>query len=122
MQRITRYLGQFEEGSQPDVYPVQDFTQMIMHAANMGVPLTSREVRFVHQQFDAARERYLGYPAHTFNVFTDGAPNGEVPYEPWGNGVFINDVGLLLGTCASQWRNPASRPVLDCDLVRTRGP
>ena len=122
VQRITRFLGAFEEGTQPDVYPVQDFIQLIMHAANMGVPLTAREVRFVHEQFDAARESYMGYAEHTFDVFADSAPNGEVPYEPWGNGVFINDVGLLLGTCASQWRNPASKPVLDCDIVRAWSP
>ncbi|MFH1438038.1 MAG: hypothetical protein ABIJ56_20180 [Pseudomonadota bacterium] len=121
-QRITRFIGGFEEGSQPDVYGADDFNALIMHSANMGVPLTWREVRWLQGQFDEARGEFMGIATHHYDIFASGVPDGEYSYGPGSAPVRINDVGLLLGTCASQWRNPASKPVLDCDLVRAWTP
>ena len=48
-------------------------------------------------------------------------PNGEYAYEPWGPTISWVGLGSLLGTCASPCRNPASEPVLDCELVAAHG-
>ncbi len=95
---------------------------LIIEAATLGVPLTSREVRWVHQQIDAARADYLQPGWHDlFHVFDSGTPDGTYPFEPTSGQMRLYDLGLPLGACASRWRNPTSRPLLDCSRVE-QGP
>lgn len=87
-------------------------------SSSRGVPLTSAEVRWVHQRLHAA---YLAYRAPamaaTYRVFDPSTPDGTYPYEPGGAGMSFADIGVMLGACASPWRNPAGRPLLDCAKV-----
>lgn len=92
-------------------------------SANVGVPLTWREVRFLHDRLREAHAGYLAARPATYDVFDPATPDGEYPYEPGGPGLNWYYLGAVLGTCASPYLNPTSKPVLDCERVRfwTRG-
>jgi hypothetical protein len=116
--RLDQGLNAIEAGQQPDNLHTGDFAQLIMHAANAGVPLTSREVRWLHARIDEAHASYRA-PANAaaYRVFDPATPDGTYPYQPGGAGLDFTDLGLVLGSCASQYRNPTSRPLLDCARV-----
>jgi hypothetical protein len=117
--RLDRNLGYLEQqGQLPDNLHTEDLVTLIVEAATLGVPLTSREVRWLHQQIDAARADYLQPSWHnTLHVFDPGTPDGTYPYGLSSGQMVFCDLGLPLGTCVSRWRNPTSRPLLDCDRV-----
>jgi hypothetical protein len=101
------------EHSQETIY----IARLLMQAANVGVPLTSREVRYLHARFNDAIA-YLGNPSwhDNYNILSAQTPDGV--YEgPWNSGVHFVDVGLALGACASPYRNPDTRDILDCSLM-----
>ena len=91
--------------------------QLFVEAAILGVPLTSREVRWLHARID---EAWSGYDTSgpEWHVRDPGTPDGDYVLEPSGPGIDLKDLGLFLGLCQAQWLNPAGRPVLDCDRVR----
>ncbi len=116
--RIESNLNAIEAGDQPENLNTMDFAALIMHAANAGVPLTSREVRWLHARIDEAYTFYRAPAmAATYRLFDPATPDGTYAYEPGSNGLHFTEMALLLGTCASQFRNPAGQPVLDCARV-----
>lgn len=121
--RIAEGLDGFDGTADPVPHlGTADLLDMIAHGAATGVPLTSREVRFVHERIEEALASYANPDlAPMIAVFDASTPDGEYGFEPYGAG--INFVGLasLLGTCASPCVNPASQPVLDCALVEAAG-
>lgn len=120
--RIGWFIDDFLAGTAPAEYPPKNFTLLLVHAANTGLPLTWKEARWVRDRFDDAIDSYTAMPARAFDVFSSSVGNGTYPYAPSGEGAGFNDIGLLLGLCASQWRNPASKPVLDCGRVAAWSP
>jgi hypothetical protein len=102
----------------PSGFNPMDAAAFFAFAANVGVPLRSNEVRFLHARL---HEAYVGMraPEHakTFRLFDPTTPDGSYSFDPPNIGLFHRDLGLLLGTCASPWRNPAARPLLDCDRL-----
>jgi hypothetical protein len=117
--RLDRNMDYLEQnGVLADNMHTEDFVTLILEAATVGVPLTSREIRWVHQQIALAAQDYLapGWHNHFF-VFDASVPDGDYFYKPGSAQMLLNDLALPLGTCASEWRNPASRPLLDCDRV-----
>jgi hypothetical protein len=117
--RLDRNMDYLEQnGVLADNMHAIDFVTLILEAAAVGVPLTSREIRWVHQQIALAAQDYLSARWHNhFYVFDAAVPDGDYHYKPHNDEMLVNDFGLPLGTCASEWRNPASRPLLDCDRV-----
>ena len=72
----------------------------------------------MHQQIALAAQDYLAPGWHNhFHVFDAAVPDGDYFYKPDSDQMLLNDFGLPLGSCASIWRNPASRPLLDCNRV-----
>ncbi len=114
--RIEMLLDVLEAGPAPDNAHPSDVVQLIVEAANLGVPLTSREVRWVHAQIEAA---FAGYDTSgdEWHVFEAGTPDGDYAIEPNGPGIDVKDLALLLGTCVAPYRNPSGRPLLDCARV-----
>lgn len=100
-----------------------DLVDMLAHAAALGVPLTSREVRWLHARIATAlascADPGLQPMLHVFDAAT---PDGEYGFEPGGSGINFVSLAALLGTCASPCANPSGRPVLDCDMVAARVP
>lgn len=100
----------------PDNAHPSDIVQLMVEAANFGVPLTSREVRWLHAQLELA---YAGYDTSgaEWHVFEAGTADGDYVLEPNGPGIDIKDLGLLLGACVAPYRNPDTRAWLDCARV-----
>ena len=119
--RLDRNMDYLDQNGQlPDNLDTKDLVTLIVEAATVGVPLTSREVRWVHQQIGRAAQDYLAPGWHNhFHVFDAAVPDGDYFYKPGSDEMLLNDFGLPLGACASIWRNPASRQLLDCDRVLT---
>ncbi|MBM4386482.1 MAG: hypothetical protein FJ088_02010, partial [Deltaproteobacteria bacterium] len=53
------------------------------------------------------------------NLFKTETPDGNYSYNPGGSGLKFNDIGLVLGTCAAKYLNPASKPVIDCGKIKS---
>jgi len=100
----------------------QDLAELVVMAAVVGVPLTSREVRFLHDRIRDAHQTYLADAMRPhYHVFDAETPDGEYAFTPDASGFFWRYLGTLLGLCASPYRNETSREVLDCDAVRAAG-
>ena len=122
-QRLDDMLGAIDSGKPPAFLSTTDAADLILHAANAGVPLTWREVAYLHQQIDLAHQTYLAAANDVvYKVFDPSTPDGTYAYQPGGDGLDFRSLGALLGTCASQWRNPASKTVLNCDKVKAYAP
>jgi hypothetical protein len=118
--RIEMLMDAFDSGAMPDNAHPSDIVQLVLEAANLGVPLTSREVRWLHAQLEIA---FAGYDTSgaEWHVFEPGTADGDYPIEPNGPGIDIKDLGLLLGACAAPYRNPHGQPLLDCAAVAAHG-
>lgn len=112
--RVEADLALVTQPSPPAGMNPSDVAALLVHSANAGVPLTSNEVRWLQARLHTARVAYLAAPATTYNVFDAATPDGTYPYEPGGDGFAFNDIGVLLGACTAPYRNPATRPLLDC--------
>lgn len=114
--RIEMILDVLEAGPAPDNVHPSDVVQLIAEAVAMGVPLTSREVRWMHAQIEAA---FAGYDTSgpEWHVFEAGTPDGDYVLEPNGPAIDIKDLALLLGACVAPYRNPTGQPLLDCARV-----
>jgi hypothetical protein len=114
--RLEMLIDALEAGPVDNAHP-SDVVQLMVEAANLGVPLTSREVRWLHAQIEIA---YAGYDTSgdEWHVFEPGTPDGDYAIEPNGPGIDVKDLGLLLGACVAPYRNPSTRAFLDCDRVR----
>lgn len=119
-ERLDRDFNYMEQngGSLPPNVPEDHLVSLVMHAANVGVPLTSREVRWLQERFDRARTAYL-LPANLPQYTMFSLPDGAYVYEPSGDGVNFTELALPLGSCASPLRNPAGKPLLDCARVQS---
>ncbi|RLB47104.1 MAG: hypothetical protein DRJ42_26190 [Deltaproteobacteria bacterium] len=117
--RLDVIMDRYEAGDPPPNANVGDFAALLIHSANAGVPLTSREVRWLHARIDEAHATYLAPAAMAqYRIFDASTPDGEYLYEPSQPNIDFKDLGALLGSCASQYQNPNGRPLLDCDRVR----
>jgi hypothetical protein len=117
--RIDRILDAREAGAVPAGPGDQDLAELIVMSASAGLPLTWREVRFLHARIADAHATYVtdGMKLH-YEVFDPTTPDGEYAFTPGGAGFFWRYLAAALGTCASPYRSPTSQPVLDCDRLR----
>jgi hypothetical protein len=108
-----------ETGNWPVHMGEEDLADLLVHAANLGVPLTSREVRWLHQQIEKAHTSYVvsGSPA-VYKIFDPSTPDGAYAFNPPGTGLRFRSLALLVGTCVSQHRNPTSAALLDCARLK----
>jgi hypothetical protein len=119
-QRIAGNLAGVEAGKPPSNLNLVDLVPLMLHSANAGVPLTSREVRWLHERIKQADAHFRSAGLKpVFNTFDPTTPDGTYAYEPPSVGIQITELGLPLGTCASQYRNTSGRPLLDCALVES---
>ncbi len=119
-ERVDMDYGFATSASPPpsDKFNPQDVPGFFAYAASVGVPLTSREVRWVHERLHQA---YVGMrdPAHaaTWNLWAASVPDGTYSFDPPNVGIMHRELGLLIGSCASPYRNPTARPLLDCNRL-----
>lgn len=119
--RNDETLDRLERRDPPGQYNANDFSGFMAHSANAGLPLTWREVRFLHQRLQEAHDAYVAEAAaDSYRVLDPDGPDGTFPVEPPSYGFNFRELGVPLGTCVSPRRNPAGKPLLDCDRVRAR--
>ncbi len=117
--RLDTVMDLIDKGKPPANFGTGDLVAFLLHAAHAGIPLTSREVRFLHGRIAEAHASYTSPArANDFRLFAVDAPDGEYSYEPGGSGIDWKDLGLVLGLCAAQYRNPNGRVAVDCDSIR----
>jgi hypothetical protein len=107
--------------SPEDQAPIaEDRSELVIMSANAGLPLTWREVRYLHDRIRQAHQAVLDAGATTAygNPFSAEYPDGTQGLEPPLRGIHWRYLGAMLGDCASPYRHPDSRPILDCDRVR----
>ncbi|MFO0714098.1 MAG: hypothetical protein U0353_29850 [Sandaracinus sp.] len=115
--RMEGILDAYDTGTPPENAHAGDVVQLILESAALGVPLTSREVRFLHARLGEAAAGYdTTQPA--WHVRDASVPDGDYAFEPGGPGVDMKDLALFLGLCSAQWVSPSGRAVIDCDRVR----
>ena len=83
--------------------------------AACGLPLTSEEVRFVHQYYDVAIEVWNDW--EYWDLWDDSVPDGEHPYKP-STRIDFHDMISFLQLCASPYYNDSGAEVVDCDIIR----
>ena len=122
-QRLDTMMDDYAANTPEPFLGVGDAADLILESANMGVPLTWREVAFLHTQLDLAHQTLLA-PSNdvVYKTFDPATPDGAYTYEPTGDGVQFRSLGALLGQCAAEWRNPASKPVINCDKIKAWAP
>jgi hypothetical protein len=92
-----------------------DGAVFLVQAAACGLPLTSREVRLVHEQFDKALSHFARW--RYWNPWADTLADGVYPYRPY-HPVGIEDIGFLFEYCFSPFRDPRGAACVDCDQIR----
>jgi hypothetical protein len=114
-QRVESDLAAVTQANPPSNVNPSDVAALLIHASNAGVPLTSNEIRWLHGRLHTAVQTYITSTATpTYHLFDAQTPDGTYPYEPSGDGLAWNDIGVLLGACAAPYRNPQGRAILDC--------
>lgn len=106
-----------DAGEPHDNFNDGDLVAYTLHAVAAGVPLTPREVRWLHGRLAATWASATAADPATFALFDAGTPDGEYVYEPGLSGTSFIEVGLWLAPCAAKYRDPAGTPVLDCDRI-----
>lgn len=113
--RVETDLADATKPTPPSNVNPNDIVTEVLHAANTGVPLTSQEVRFVLSHLATAYASYRDPSmASTYAVFDAATPDGTYAYDIGAAGMFYSDIGLLIGSCASPYRNATGRPMVDC--------
>jgi hypothetical protein len=118
-QRLDDMMNGFATNNPEPFLVTIDASDLILFSANVGVPLTWREVAYLHQQIDLAHQTYLD-PSNDliYRTFDPATPDGSYLFRPPGDGINFVSLGAMIGLCSSQWLNPASKPVLNCDKVK----
>jgi hypothetical protein len=115
VKRIEEGLAKAETNALPAHLRSEQLVKLLVESANTGVPLTWREVRWVHAQIDKAYTSYVtnGNP-HVYRVFDPATPDGSYVFTPEGDGIDFQFFAVLAGTCSAKLRNPTTAPLLDC--------
>lgn len=120
--RIDKILDA-RESADPPANPIdQDLAELILMSAQVGLPLTWREVRFLHARIKEAHAAYLAEARRPFfHLFEKSTPDGAYDYDLDLDGIFFRYIGTVLEACASPYVNPASKPLLNCERVKAWG-
>jgi hypothetical protein len=123
VKRLDTVMDLIDAGTPPANFATKDLVSFLVHAANAGIPLTSREARWLHDRIAEAKATYLDAAAlGQYDLFAPNGADGDYAFEPGGEGIDFKDIGIFLGLCAGQYRNPTTRDVLDCDAVKAFSP
>jgi hypothetical protein len=128
VQGLADRLDTYEAEYSPKVSAVEwerDLAQLSIRAAAFGLPLNSREARWVIEDWSEAIDRFSTWP--NWNLWDESVPDGPVSYRPsdmtveeeveyrWAR---IEDLTFIFEYCWSPFKNPAGANFVDCDLVR----
>lgn len=112
----------FKVTKNPEKYSnldLQDIVSELINANNIGVVLTSEEIRFIYSRIHMARLA-IDDPKNysTFNLFDESVKDGMYSYDPPHTGLYFYSLSSLLGSCDSNWQTREIRPLLNCDKLK----
>ncbi len=123
VRRIDRYRNPAEcppKGCQDPSWG-RDMATLMLEAAALGMPLTHTEVRHIQHYYRKAVEQFLEFPAWDLwdDSVADGIYHFRWEFQPLRHpdAVRVEEIAFLLEYCWSPFRNPASAPLVDCDIV-----
>ncbi|MBK8257038.1 MAG: hypothetical protein IPK82_30740 [Polyangiaceae bacterium] len=123
VKRLDTVMDLMDAGTPPSNFNLKDLVAFMVHAANAGVPLTSREVRWLQGKVVEAQLSYSSPAAVAqTELFSPNGADGDYAFEPGGEGIDFKDIGLLLGLCAAQYKNPTTVEVFDCSAIAASAP
>jgi formylglycine-generating enzyme required for sulfatase activity len=104
--------------TEPEWY--SDAAGFLLVAGTGGLPLTSAEARLVQDFYGRGADHYAAWGY--WDPWDDSVPDGAVPFHPgsWddtGPVAAWDEFLYPLEYCYSPFRNPASAPVFDCDVI-----
>lgn len=101
----------------------EDLAELVANSAAMGLPLTWREIRFLHDRIKEAHAAYLapGKEAN-YDLFNPANPDGTYAFDLDGPGFFWRLLASPLGSCASPYVHPKANALLDCAAVKAGKP
>ncbi len=116
--RIENDLGFARNPASRPKLDTQDIPAEFVHANNVGVPLTSNEIRFLyerlHQAYEGMRQPQF---YSTFHLFDSTVPDGQYNYDAPSTGLYFYTLAPMVGACASTWVQSSVRPLLNCERV-----
>lgn len=118
--RMNRDFSAIQNPELFSKYDIQDIPTFLVHANNVGMPLTSDEIRYIYDRLDLAYNGMLD-PANyqRLHLFDPSVPDGNYSYDPPHNGLYFYTLGAMIGSCTSFFINSNKiRPLLDCDRLK----
>ncbi len=101
----------------------QDLAELVANSAAVGLPLTWREIRYLHDRIKEAHAAYLAPErAAGYDLFNPATPDGTYGFDLDGPGFFWRLLAAPLGSCASPYVHPEAHPLLDCATVKQNKP
>ncbi len=121
--RVDKRLDELEGLTPPADPHYSDLGELVLMSGNSGLPLTWRDVRFLHARIDEAHAALIGDRTDAqlktlYDVFSADVPDGPLSYDLCDTGLAWRYMGAVLGACASPWWSAASKPFLNCDMIR----
>lgn len=92
----------------------------LVRYATCGLPLTSQEVAFIHEQFSSTIDIWMDY--EYWDITSDSLSDGEYPpdygdYYPSSRPDLVNMLSFLQ-LCYSPFQNENGQQVVDCNIIR----
>gem|GEM_PF-976359 len=121
--RLDTRLDELESLEPPEDPHLGDLGELVLMAGNSGLPLTWREVRFLHARIEESYNALVGTQDQAalkarFDVFSPDVADGTYPFDPGDAGMAWRYLGAILGVCASPFWSSGSMQVLDCEKIR----
>ena len=121
--RVDVRLDELESLEPPQDPHYSDLGELVLMSGNAGLPLTWREIRFLHERIREAHNALAGDRTQAeldarYNVFSPEVPDGTYAFDPGDTGLAWRYLGAVLGACASPFWNKASKQLLDCKKIR----
>ena len=98
-----------------------DTASYLLACATAGLPLTNREVRHIHQEYEVAMDWYLDWP--NWDPWDSSVPDGAVQIRPSDRMsdvkavVRSTEMAYFIEYCSAPFRNPDSVNPVDCDVI-----
>ena len=124
MTRFERYRDpDTDEPGRVDGAWQKEITNWLITSASVGYPLTSDEARQIHDFYLRTIDEFETFPR--WDLWDASVPDGVYNFRNGGmypqhedHRIDVEYLAFVLEVCWSPFRNPASSPFVDCDIVK----
>jgi hypothetical protein len=89
----------------------------LVHSAILGIQLSPKQIKWVQQNLQKALRSYHNQTTTPYDLFSQNTPDGEYPFNVWGDHIHFRDLGLLYGLCSSKWVSKPGAGIIDCEKL-----